>query len=167
MSDTDADTGLTVQADADNLEARTLDILFDLRKDTTTLYRGLLATDYTSPDNDVYQSFVAALTTEISFLRPQLRKSEYLTDHHLGTVTHKDGKFRFEGLQDVIQHSSGVKVTILEESRGRGSNTRPVNRTIPIPARILKNAYAALTDWYADVGLSIDVRPDDADKWDV
>jgi hypothetical protein len=39
MSEADADAGLTVQADSDSLEGRTLDILFDLRKDTTTLYR--------------------------------------------------------------------------------------------------------------------------------
>lgn len=167
MSEADADAGLTVQADADSLEGRTLDILFDLRKDTTTLYRQLLATDYTSPDNEVYRTFVAALTTEISFLRPQLRKSEYLNDHHLGTVTHEDGEIRFEGLQAVIRHSGGISVTVERESPGPNNNPMLVDETVPVPAWILKNAYAALTDWYADVGLSISLQRDDADSWEV
>lgn len=160
------DDQIRADVSSEDIDERTLDILFDLHRDTVEAFRDWNALQRTSERTDVYRRFVSALTTEIMFLEPALRESEYYRGTRLGTLDHARGTVAFDGLASVIEYAEGVTVTIDAAVPGDTAATVEQEQTVRIPSHVLTTAFRTLQHWYDDVGLSTEFS-EGTDEWEI
>lgn len=163
-----SETDDQIQADVSGeaIDERTLDILFDLHRDTVEAFRDWHATQHTNKRTDVYRRFVSALTTEIIYLEPALRESDYYQGTRLGTLDHGRDTVVFDGLASVIEYAEGVTLTVNVEARGDTSATVEQEQTIHIPSHVLTTAFRTLQQWYNDVGLTTEFSEQN-NEWEI